>query len=90
MNLTQKKERFVFDRRLNVRQVQDCPIYAGMVEQLDQSIGVVLGKLEEHGLEDETIICFTSDNGGVSSGDAYATSNLPPWRQGASVGRWYS
>ena len=72
-----KKERFVFDRRLNVRQVQDCPIYAGMVEQLDQSIGVVLGKLEEHGLEDETIICFTSDNGGVSSGDAYATSNLP-------------
>ena len=26
------KERFKFDRRLNVRQVQDCPIYAGMIE----------------------------------------------------------
>ena len=25
------KERFLFDRRLNVRQVQDCPIYAGTV-----------------------------------------------------------
>ena len=39
MDLIQKKERFLFDRRLNVRQVQDCPIYAGMIEQLDQSIG---------------------------------------------------
>ena len=66
-----------FDRRLNVRQVLDCPIYAGMIEQLDQSIGIVLTKLDEHGLGDNTIICFTSDNGGVSSGDAYATSNLP-------------
>jgi arylsulfatase A-like enzyme len=71
------KERFIFDRRLNVRQVQDCPIYAGMIELLDDAIGVVLDKLDEHGLDKNTIICFTSDNGGVSSGDAYATSNLP-------------
>ena len=77
MGLTNEKERFLFDRRLNVRQVQDCPIYAGMIELLDDSIGLVLEKLKEHNLEDRTIICFTSDNGGVSSGDAYATSNLP-------------
>ena len=77
MGLTNEKERFLFDRRLNVRQVQDCPIYAGMIEQLDQSIGTVLKKLDEHGLDKSTIVCFTSDNGGVSSGDAYATSNLP-------------
>ena len=77
MGLTENKERFLFDRRLNVRQVQDCPIYAGMIEQLDQAIGTVLAKLDEHDLDDNTIICFTSDNGGVSSGDAYATSNLP-------------
>ena len=77
MGLVGNKERFLFDRRLNVRQVQDCPIYAGMIEQLDQAIGKVLSKLDEHGLDKNTIICFTSDNGGVSSGDAYATSNLP-------------
>jgi arylsulfatase A-like enzyme len=77
MGLTANKERFLFDRRLNVRQVQDCPIYAGMIQQLDQSIGIVLAKLDEIGLDDNTIVCFTSDNGGVSSGDAYATSNLP-------------
>ena len=48
-----------------------------MIEQLDQSVGIVLNKLDELGLDDNTIVCFTSDNGGVSSGDAYATSNLP-------------
>ena len=77
MGLDKADERYLFDRRLNVRQVQDNPIYAGMMEQLDQSIGLVLAKLDELGIADNTIVCFTSDNGGVSSGDAYATSNLP-------------
>ncbi len=71
------KERFIFDRRLPVRQVQDCPIYGGMIESMDNAVGIVLKKLEEHKLIDNTIICFTSDNGGVSSGDAFSTSNLP-------------
>jgi len=71
------KERFIFDRRLNVRQVQDCPIYGGMVESMDDAVGIVLDKLDELGLVDNTIVCFTSDNGGVSSGDAYSTSNTP-------------
>jgi len=70
-------ERFVFDRRLAVRQVQDCPIYAGMIETMDDAVGIVLEKLDQLGLADNTIVCFTSDNGGVSSGDAFATSNLP-------------
>lgn len=71
------KERFLFDRRLAVRQVQDCPIYAGMMESMDDAVGIVLQKLDDLGIADNTIVCFTSDNGGVSSGDAYATSNLP-------------
>lgn len=75
MGLAEK--RFAFDRRLGVRQVQDCPIYAGMVESMDNAVGIVLQKLKELGLDDRTIVCFTSDNGGVSSGDAFATSNLP-------------
>ena len=70
-------ERFVFDRRLPVRSVQDCPIYAGMIETMDDAVGIVLEALEREGLADNTIVCFTSDNGGVSSGDAYSTSNLP-------------
>ena len=71
------ERRFSFDRRLAVRQVQDCPIYAGMVESMDDAVGIVLKKLDDLGLADNTIVCFTSDNGGVSSGDAFATSNLP-------------
>ena len=69
--------RFVWDRRLAVRQVQDCPIYAGMVEAMDDAVGIVLDTLDELDLADNTIVCFTSDNGGVSSGDAFATSNTP-------------
>ncbi|HUG19143.1 MAG TPA: sulfatase [Planctomycetaceae bacterium] len=70
-------ERFMFDRRLAVRQVQDCPIYAGMIETMDDAVGIVLKQLDDLGIADNTIVCFTSDNGGVSSGDAFATSNLP-------------
>jgi arylsulfatase A-like enzyme len=71
------EQRFSFDRRLAVRQVQDCPIYAGMIEAMDDAVGIVMDKLDELDLSDNTIVCFTSDNGGVSSGDAFSTSNLP-------------
>ncbi|RMF87222.1 MAG: sulfatase, partial [Planctomycetota bacterium] len=71
------EKRFIWDRRLPVRQVQDCPIYAGMIEAMDTAVGMVLDTLEKNGLLENTIICFTSDNGGVSSGDAFSTSNLP-------------
>ena len=71
------EKRFAFDRRLPVRQVQDCPIYAGMIEAMDDAVGVVLETLDRLGLSDDTIVCFTSDNGGVSSGDNYASSMLP-------------
>ncbi|MDH6534112.1 DUF4976 domain-containing protein [Parabacteroides sp. 52] len=70
-------EGFVVDRTLAVRQHQDNPVYAGLIRQMDDAVGLVLNKLEELGLDKNTIIVFTSDNGGVSSGDAYATSNLP-------------
>lgn len=70
-------KRFIFDRQLPVRQVQDCPIYAGMIEAMDDAVGIVLDKLDELGLAENTIVCFTSDNGGVSSGDAYSSSMLP-------------
>ena len=77
MGLTANDTRFKFDRRLPVRQVQDNPIYAGMMETLDTGVGIVLKKLKETGLDKNTVVIFTSDNGGVSSGDAFSTSLLP-------------
>ena len=62
---------------LPIRQVQDNPIYAGLVEAMDDAVGVVLNSLGELGLSDNTVVVFTSDNGGVAAGDAFATSNLP-------------
>ncbi len=68
---------FKMGRFLPVRQVQDNPIYAGLVETMDDAVGVVLNTLDELGLADNTIVIFTSDNGGVAAGDAFATSNKP-------------
>ncbi len=41
------------------------PHYAAMVESLDQAVGKVLIKLEELQLDKNTIVVFTSDNGGL-------------------------
>ena len=68
---------FALERRFPIRTVQDNPVYAGMVSELDAAVGTVLDALDSLGIADNTIVVFTSDNGGVASGDAYATSNLP-------------
>ncbi|WP_235296921.1 sulfatase [Portibacter marinus] len=68
---------FEMERVLPIRVTQDNPVYAGLVEQMDDAVGLVLDELESRGLMDQTIIVFTSDNGGVASGDAYSTSNQP-------------
>ena len=48
-----------------------------MIEAMDDAVGLVLDALEKHGLADNTIVVFTSDNGGVSSGDSFSSSMLP-------------
>jgi arylsulfatase A-like enzyme len=42
----------------------DNPKYAAMIDSMDQSIGAVLQALEEEGLAQNTVVLFTSDNGG--------------------------
>ena len=68
---------FVMERRLPIRTKQDNPIYGGLVESVDDAVGIVMNALNKNGIEENTIVVFTSDNGGVSSGDNYSTSNLP-------------
>jgi arylsulfatase A-like enzyme len=77
LGLDAPRDRFIFDRTQEVRQVQDNPLYAGMMESMDSAVGLVLDALKDSGQADNTLVIFTSDNGGVSSGDGYATSCLP-------------
>lgn len=73
----QPAHRMGVEARNPIRIVQDNPIYGGMIEAMDQAVGIVMEALEKNGLAEDTIIVFTSDNGGVASGDHWATSALP-------------
>lgn len=79
-------------RTVKVKQHQDNAEFAGMVEAMDESLGRVVAKLADLGLEEQTIIVFFSDNGGMAAANfgrpdrvvaaeqldrAYSTSNWP-------------
>jgi arylsulfatase A-like enzyme len=54
--------------------------YASMVQTVDAALGVLLITLDDLGLREETVIIFTSDNGGLSAhgrGGAPHTHNAP-------------
>lgn len=60
---------------------QDNAEYAAMVENMDWNLGRLLAALKQSGLENNTIVVFTSDHGGLSNtgslGLTLATTNLP-------------
>ncbi|MFW6154514.1 MAG: sulfatase [Planctomycetota bacterium] len=65
------------DWRLQRRVVQSDPVYAAMIENLDTNIGRTLAALDEEGLADNTLVVFTSDNGGLSTAEGAPTCNYP-------------
>ena len=56
---------------------QDNPAYATMVENLDRNIGLLVQKLKDQNLFEQTLIIFTSDNGGL-----YGITQQSPLRAG--------
>lgn len=57
---------------------QDNAAFASMVSAVDDSVGAVLAKLEGLGVSDETVVVFTSDNGGLCTKKTPGpTCNLP-------------
>ncbi len=64
------------------RMIQSDPTYAAMMENLDTNIGRVLAVLDETGQAENTLVIFTSDNGGLATGGYFEgetapTCNLP-------------
>ena len=61
-------------------------VYAAMVDNLDQNLGRLLDVLEQYGELENTIIVFTSDNGGANDGGRLGTrsylANFLGWMPG--------
>ena len=90
---------------IKIRQNQDNVPFAAMVESVDQSLGRIVDKLDELGIEENTIVIFFSDNGGMAAMNvgnpnrvvaekdidlAYSTSCLPlPGGKGLAIRGWY-
>ena len=60
-----------------VKQKQDNVEFAGMLEATDESLARIRAKLKELGLEKNTIVIFTADNGGMSASNQYRGINHP-------------
>lgn len=66
-----------YGQRIQRRTVQGDPAYAAMIENLDTNVGRLLDALEDRGLAEDTIVVFTSDNGGLSTAESSPTCNAP-------------
>jgi arylsulfatase A-like enzyme len=60
------------------------PVYAGVIETLDDTVGRLLAKLDALKLRERTIVVFTSDNGGlhVPEGPHARITHNSPYRAG--------
>jgi arylsulfatase A-like enzyme len=75
-----------YKAKIKPGQDQNNPIYAAMVESVDDSVGRIVKKLDELKIAGRTVLVFFSDNGGLSftgSKTTPATSNAP-LREGKS------
>lgn len=64
-------------QRVARRVVQSDPVYAAMIENLDRNIGRLLDALAAAGIADDTLVVFTSDNGGLATAEGSPTCNAP-------------
>lgn len=62
-----------FERKEPVGGHRD-PTYAAMIQSVDESVGRVMAKIDDLGLAENTLIFFSSDNGGVGG---YAGAGIP-------------
>lgn len=73
--------------RVDPADPQRSPTYAAMVASLDDAVGTLLDALDRLGLADDTIVIFTSDNGGngYDEVDGTAPTSNAPLRGGKAT-----
>ena len=59
------EEQVIGKKARKLRILQNHPVYAAMVEAMDEAVGRVLKQLDDSGVADDTVVIFTSDNGGL-------------------------
>ena len=55
-----------FKQKADPKKLHHNPIYAAMVASLDESVGRILAEIEKSGVVENTVVVFTSDNGGLT------------------------
>lgn len=66
-----------YNQRVTRRMVQSDTVYAAMVELMDTLIGRLLKAIDDVGETSNTLVMFTSDNGGLSTSEGWPTCNHP-------------
>lgn len=72
----------IAERDAVTRGRQDNPAYASMVKAIDTSVGRIMQALKEHGVDDNTLVVFFSDNGGLSTLRKFGPTCNSPLRAG--------
>ena len=62
--------------------IQNNAAYASMVEAMDENIGRLIQKLDDLKLSDNTVVIFTSDNGGLATKRTPGPTSNAPLRSG--------
>ena len=65
------------DQRVMRRLFHSDPDYAALIYNVDLNVGRLVAALEEEGLMEDTVIVFTSDNGGLATSMGSPTCNAP-------------
>ncbi len=63
--------------RVTRRLFQSDPTYAALIENLDTNVGRLMAALDRCGLTNNTIVIFSSDNGGLATAEGSPTTNAP-------------
>lgn len=66
-----------FEAGWKQRTTQSNPVYAAMIENMDYNVGRILEQLTASGLAENTLVVFSSDNGGLSTAEGSPTTNDP-------------